>query len=215
MWNKVSLGFALACVINNYSNATVSNGIYTGIELGAANQIINYQASAFGENTNGVQLINSNVTFMGRFNLGYNADKNNGFELGTNYFFNSNSSTPNGNDNLSTNTTALDLSYIGYLPISQSKLSVFGRVGIAYDWINSSTSNSCNCNNNQSSFQPSGSNFADVLGAGLKYNLSSHASIRLEWIANGLLVPVSINNGSQNIASWTAQTFVTGINYHF
>lgn len=213
MNNRLRLGFIVMLGITTYSNATVSTGPYVGIELGAANQIINYQASAFNLSTNGAQLYNPEWTFLGRLNFGYNLNKYTGFELGTNYFFNSSSPYPNGNGSMSTNTTALDLSYIAYLPISQSKFSAFARVGVAYDWITNSSSAGCGCS--QANFQPSGTNFADVLGAGLKYNLGAHTSFRIEWIANGLLFPVSINSGSQNIASWTGQIFEAGINYHF
>jgi hypothetical protein len=196
------------------SYATVSNGPYVGLELGTANQIVTYQPSAFDLNTNGSQLYNPNYSFLGRVNLGYNVDKYNGFELGTSYFFSSSSSYPNGNGSMSTNTTSLDLSYLLYLPISSTKISVFGRLGFAYDWINNANSGGCGCGTS-SNLNPSGSNLADVIGAGLKYNIGPHTSFRIEWIANGLFFPVGINNGSQNIASWTAQTYQAGINYHF
>jgi opacity protein-like surface antigen len=214
MNNKLNFGIALIFCLTSYSHATVSDGPYLGLELGAANQIINYQANSFNVATNGVQLYNSELTFLGRLNLGYNANKYNGFELGTSYYFNSGSNYPTGSGSMSTNTTSLDLSYIGYLPISQSKFSVFGRIGAAYDWINNSSANDSN-GGIFVGMRPSASSFADIVGAGLKYNLGRNASFRLEWIANGLLFPVSINSGSQNIASWTGQTFEAGINYHF
>ncbi len=213
MNNKLRLASILVLVSTKYSYATVSSGPYVGVELGAANEIINYQASAFNINANGAQLYSPQWTFLGRLNFGYNVSKYYGFELSPSHYFTSNSPYPSGTGSMSTNTTALDFSYIAYLPISQTKLSVLGRVGVAYDWIGNSSSGECGCN--QANFQPSGNNFADVLGAGLKYNLGAHTSLRLEWIANGLLFPVSINSGSQNIASWTGQTFEAGINFHF
>ncbi len=205
MLNKIYLTIATLLIMSN-SIATVSNGPYVGVNIGAANQAINYQASAFNLNTNGSQLYNPEWSFMSRLNLGYNSSKNNGFELGTSYFFSSDSNYPDGSGTMSTNTTSADISYLGYLPISQTKLSVFGRIGVAYDWVSTSST---------SSLSPSGENFADILGAGLKYNINGKTTFRIEWLENGLFFPVGINSGSLNVASWSAQTFETGINYHF
>ena len=197
--------------------ATVSSGPYVGIELGTDNQIINFQSSAFGLNTSNSQLYNPSWGFMGRLNFGYNFDKYNGIELSPNYLFSTNYNYPNNNGSMSIDATTLDLSYLAYLPITQSKLSVFGRIGFAYNWINNSGSNTtgCNCGNSAQFSSPTGSNFADVIGAGLKYNLGTNSSVRIEWIANGLFFPIGLTSNSTNVANWTAQTFLAGLNYHF
>ena len=143
---------------------------------------------------------------MGRFNLGYNADKYNGFELGFNYNALPGYAYPNNAGSLTGSVSTLDASYILYLPTIVQKLSVFGRVGVGYDWINGNSSNG---------LSPSGANFADVLGAGIKYNISRKMSFRLEWMGNGLLIPVSVNSGSTNVANFSEQVFMLGLNYHF
>ncbi len=204
---------AMILIFTRTAYATVSTGPYIGIELGTDNQIITYQPSAYGINTNGSQLYNANYGFMGRLNFGYAFDRYNSIEIGPSYYFSQNYNFPAGNGTMGVSATSLDFSYLPSLPISQSKLSVFGRLGFAYDWINSDVS-SCNCNNFNNQVL-SGSNFADVIGAGLKYNFSVHSSMRVEWIANGLFFPVGIGNGGVNAANWSTQQFLAGINYHF
>lgn len=190
--------------------ASVSNGPYIGLEVGGANQLIKFVPSNFSINTNGSNLDNYALGFLMRLNLGYNIDKYNGFELGTTYDFTTGHSYPNGMGNLNTNAWTLDGSYILYLPTIVEKLSVFGRLGVAYDWINNNSD--CNCAGNPT---VSGNGVADILGAGIKYNLSPQASFRVEWIANGLLFPVGIASTTTNVGSWTNQSFQLGINYHF
>ena len=110
------------------------------------------------------------------------------------------------------NATTVDASYILSLPTVIERLSVFGRIGVAYDWINSSTG-SCGCGGSTVGIL-TGSSFADVVGAGIKYRMSPKLSWRIEWIANGLLFPVGLSAGSQ-FGLWTNQTFQTGFNYSF
>jgi opacity protein-like surface antigen len=196
--------FFLSCAY-----ASVSNGPYVGVEAGVANQILNYNVASFNLNTNGVNLTNAAAVPLIRGNFGYNINKISGFELGASYNFNSSHTSPIGSNSFNMNATTLDASYILSLPTVFEKVSVFGRIGFAYDWINSADSCGCVISNGMS-----GSGFADVLGAGIKYRLSTALSWRLEWIANGLLFPVGINAGSMQ-ANWTNQTFQTGLNYSF
>lgn len=197
-------------LLPGFAISSVSNGPYVGIEIGAANQIVNFTPSTFGLNTNGSSLYNSSVGFLTRLNIGYNLDRYNGFELGTTYNFETNHNLPNGDGSLNTTATTLDLSYLLYLPTFVSKWSIFGRFGVAYDWINTSAT-CCDLGNGN----PSGSSFADVLGAGLMHRITPNTSFRLEWIANGLIYPPGINNGAVSVGNWTNQTFQLGMNYHF
>jgi opacity protein-like surface antigen len=177
-----------------YAFASVSTGAYIGFEAGVANEILNYNAAS---------------AFLVRGNLGYNINKFNGFELGITYNFNVSYPGLNALENFNINATTLDATYILSLPAVVEKLSVFGRIGFAYDWLNSS--GICDCTINK---VMNGNGFADVLGAGIKYSISPKLFWRLEWIANGLIFPVGINSGRMQ-ANWTNQTFQTGLNYSF
>lgn len=187
------------------SYATVSDGPYVGLEIGAANQISTINGGTqFNSGSNAYE---PSIGILGRINLGYNTNKYNGFELGGTYNFNTSFNYPNGGS-MTLNAKTIDASYLFSLPTYVDSLSVFARVGVAYDWISGS-------NNGGISGNPEASSIADVLGAGIKYNLTSKTSLRFEWLANGLIFPVEINNGSTNTASWTNQTFMVGLNLHF
>lgn len=190
----------LSLISSSCVYASTTSGPYVGMELGAANQIVEFNSNAIS-GTNGSSY-NSQATFMGRMNFGYNVDRNNGFELSPSYYVGQGFNYPNGQGTMNLNGTSLDLSYLPNLPLTATHWSVFGRMGVAYDWFGTQTSQSA-------------SNFADVLGAGLRYNMNASLSLRMEWIANGLLFPISINDGSQNIASFTSQQFIAGLNFHF
>lgn len=199
------------CCLPGVLFASVSNGPYVGLEIGAANQIINFTPSTFNLDTNGSTLYNPEVGFLARLNLGYNINRFNGFELGTTYNFGTTHNYPNNQGNLNTPVTTIDFSYLIYLPTIVNQWSVFGRVGLAYDWTGSSYS----CNGVSSLGNISGSGFADVLGAGLMYRITPNTSFRVEWISNGLFSPININSSSGSIGTWTNQTFQLGLNYHF
>ena len=209
---KTSIITVMLLTVSFPTWASVNSGPYVGVELGTDNQIVNFVPSAFNLNTNGSQLYSPNWGFAGRINFGYNFNKYNGVELAPTYYFSQNYNYPNGSGSTGISATSLDLSYLPTFPIADSKWSVFGRLGIAYDWINSSTSSSCNCG---VSSTPSGSNVADVIGAGFRYRISLKSSFRVEWIANGLFFPIGIGNNNGNIANWSTQSFMAGINYHF
>lgn len=190
---------ALSLISSSYVYASTTSGPYVGIELGAANQIVEFNPNALS-GVNGSY--NSQATFMGRLNFGYNVDRNNGFEISPSYYVDQGFNYPNGQGTMNLNGTSLDISYLPNLPLTATHWSVFGRVGAAYDWLGTQTSQSA-------------ASFADVLGAGIRYNMNASLSLRMEWIANGLLFPISINDGSQNIASFTSQQFIAGLNFHF
>src|SRR5579863_4590529 len=162
----------LLMVFPGFSLASVSDGPYLGVEIGAANQIVNFTPSTFNLNTNGSNLSNSSVGFLTRLNFGYNLSRYSGFELGVSYSFPAVHNYPNNEGSLNSTLTNLDMSYLLYLPTLIDKWSVFGRVGVAYDWIGSGSG--CGCNSTVSN--PSGSSLADVLGAGLMYRITPNAS---------------------------------------
>lgn len=186
--------------------ATVSNGPYVGIEAGVSNQIMIFNGNT-SENTTSNNSYNTSLGGIVRLNLGYTLNRYSSFELGGNYTFSNSFVSPIGST-FSLNNTSTDFSYLLNLPTTFNGVSVFGRIGAAYDWINS---NSCNCNGGG----VSGSNLTDALGAGVRYNLTSNTSFRVEWLENGLIFPIGISSGSQNVASWTNQMFLAGINLSF
>lgn len=198
------------------SSAFVANaeqsGFYIGGAVGGSNQINNFTPSAFNVNTGGSSLNNSSWTFDGRIDGGYNLDKYNGFELGYMYTTGASFGLPDSSGTLNVNASTIDLSYILTVPVKIPGFSVFGRVGVGYDAVNSSGSSS---NPLYPQFNPSGSSFADVLGAGVKWDVSRHFTAKVEWISNALLFPIGINSGGTNVANWNSQTFNVGIDYKF
>ena len=198
----------LFSIISPVAFASVSNGPYVGLEFGAANEVLVFNAGT--PYNSGANAYSPSISFLGRLNIGYNSTKYSGFELGATYNSSTGFNYPTVTGTMNLNATTLDLSYILYLPTAFEGVSAFGRVGVAYDWLNSS--GGCNCEGISSA---SANSFADVMGAGIKYNITSKTSFRAEWLANGLLFPVSINSGSINTAAWTNQTFMLGINLHF
>lgn len=194
------------------SFATVTTGAYLGIELGGANQNIDYNSSAFKTNTFGTTMFDNSWTGIGRLFGGYNFNRYNALEAGFSQSLSSTFSTPTAN-NFSSTSSIFDISYLPMLPISNSNWSVFGRLGVGYVWLPGGQVG-CNCNGGQQ-FDASGSNFADVLGAGLRYKFANNWTYKIEWIADGLLFPVGISGNNNSLGSWDQQTFQTGVAFHF
>lgn len=195
---------SLFTIIPAISFASTTNGPYVGIALGAANEINQLDSSYFNVNTGPTTLYEPRVAFMGRLNFGYNFSRYNGIELAPSYYFPQQVDYPkNGNGNLQ--GTSLDLTYLPNLPLTTNRWSVFGRLGASYNWMNL----------NSNELTANSSTFADVLGAGIRYNMSASNSVRLEWISNGLIFPIGINNGSDNVDLLTQQNFLVSLNFHF
>lgn len=193
------------CILPSSAFATVSNGPYVGLEGGISNQIVIFNANTTLNNANN-NSYSSSASAAIRLNIGYNFNRYSGIELGGNYIFSNSMTAPNGN-NFATSNTAVDVSYLLNLPTVFDGLSIFGRVGGAYSWLNAS---SCNCSSDNLS-----NGLTDALGAGVRYNITSKTSFRVEWLENGLIFPIQIKNNSQNTASWTNQMFLTGINVSY
>lgn len=208
MW-KLSLILCSSCVVA--ANATTS-GFYAGLGIGASNQILDFVPGAYGFNTNGSSLTNSTWTFDGRLDGGYKLDKFNSFELGWMYTSQAVYGLPDNSNNMNINASTIDLSYMFTVPTKIPGFSAFGRLGVAYDFINAA-GGGCNCGANV--MTPGGANFADILGAGIKWDLSNHITTKLEWISNGLLFPVGISSTGNNVANWSSQTFNIGLDYNF
>lgn len=190
-----------------------SSGFYAGLGVGGSNQIMNFQPSAYGQNTNGSSLTNSTWTFDGRIDGGYKIDNFNSFELGWMYTTQAAYSLPDGSNNMNVNASTVDLSYIFTAPTKIPGFSVFGRLGVGYDFINA-TGGGCNCGI-ANAMSPGGSNFADVLGAGVKWDVTKLITTKIEWISNGLLFPVGLSNNGNNVANWNSQTFNIGLDFNF
>lgn len=201
----------ILCGLTGLACATANSGAYLGLEVGAANQSLDFNQSAFNLNTGSSNVVNTQLNGIGRFYSGYNLDKYTGFEAGLSYSLPTGYSYPNSNGTFNSGATVFDISYIPMLPIADSKWSAFGRIGVNYTWL-TGDSNDCGCSNNISG---SGSSFADVLGAGMRYRFNNHWTYKIEWIADGLLFPIGINNGNTAIGLWSQQTFQTGVSFHF
>ena len=200
------LGFAV-------NASAYSSGFYAGVGVGGSNQIVDFQPSAFNQNTNGSTLSDSTWTFDGRIDGGYKIDSFNSFELGWMYTSQASYGLPDGSNNINLNASTVDLSYIFTAPTKIPHFSVFGRLGVAYDFINA-TGGGCNCGVNNA-MSPAGENFADILGAGVKWDISRLITTKIEWIGNGILFPVGLSNGGNNVANWTSQTFNIGVDFNF
>lgn len=208
MQKKLLIGLL---AVSSYVSASVSNGFYAGLEAGIANQVVSYNSSEFNFASNGVAFSSSGLSAIGRLNLGYTSSKYNSFELGTNYNFAATLLYPNAGSSISTSAWNTDASYLLSFPLAIDRFAVFGRGGFAYDWINSN--NLCSCSGLSGI---TGNGLADILGAGVKYNISPNLVWRTEWISNGLLFPLEITGSTgQNIGSWSVQQFQTGFNYYY
>lgn len=202
----------IICSVFTVSVYASSSGFYAGVEAGGSNQILNFVPGAYGFNTNGSSLTNSTWTFDGRLDGGYKLDRYNSFELGWMYTSQAGYSLPDNTNNIGLNASTIDLSYMFTFPTKVPGFSVFGRVGVAYDFINA---NGGGCNCGVVTMNPGGSNFADILGAGIKWDVSNRVTTKLEWISNGLLFPVGISSSGNNVANWNSQTFNIGVDFNF
>lgn len=203
---KIQKKYLLLSLVVTGVFANANSGAYLGLEVGAANQSINFNQSAFNLNTSNSSVLNSQWNGIGRIYSGYNFNRYTGLEAGVSYTMPTGYSYPDNNGSFFSPATVVDVSYVPMLPIAYSNWSVFGRIGVGYAWLPDGSS---------SQYNSSGSNLTDVLGAGLRYKFSNHWTYKIEWVADGLLFPVGINSGSTNIGAWSQQTFQTGVSFHF
>ncbi len=197
-----SLILLLGILLINNCFASATQGSYLGLGAGIANQLVKFDSD--GLNTGGASLYLTKQTFEGRLNFGYNFDRYNGIELAPTYYFAQRFNLPTNAGDVNLSGTTLDLSYLPNLPLTANRWSIFGRVGLAYDWMGMSGATTA-----------SGNSFADVLGAGIRYNIGSSNSVRMEWIANGLLFPLQMSSDGTNLATFTSQDFLISLNFHF
>lgn len=201
----------LACYAG-IAAAGVTSGSYLGLEVGGANQNIDYNPSSYKVDTSGTTLFDSSWTGIGRIFGGYNFSRYNAVEAGLSQTLSNTFQTPSDNT-FSSTATVLDISYLPMLPIANSNFNVFARIGVGYSWLPGG-SVGCNCDGG-TQFNASGANFMDVLGAGVRYKFANNWTVKVEWIADGLLFPVAINGDNEKLGSWDQQTFQTGVAFHF
>ncbi|MFN8770829.1 MAG: outer membrane beta-barrel protein [Neisseriaceae bacterium] len=116
---------------------------------------------------------------------GYNFNQNIGVQVGINNYFGATISNSNGT--FGVNGYSGDISFLPNLPFGPSnQFSAFMRLGFGEDILNSTYANQ--------------NNFVDVIGAGLRYDISAHLSTSLEWIGRGLLTNPGEAKYTQNIA---------------
>lgn len=128
---------------------------------------------------------NSAGTGMVRLDGGYVLNQIVNFQVGVNNYFGTNISNSNlGTYNLSGwgwDASVLPTWGIG----TNNAVNIFLRAGIGQDMMNSSIGNT--------------SNFLDVEGLGVRYDISSHLGITGQWMGRGLLIQSAPQNYSQNI----------------
>lgn len=214
---QISIIFLYAISAQNLF-ATVSNGGYMGIGVGVVNQLLQFQVNSFALNLTEARVNSAALGALGRLNLGYNANKYMGFELGLTYNFIVSHKYPNNIDkSIKTGGWSLDGSYLLYLPTVINKVSVFGRIGLAYDWITDGSSSVCKCVHGQITENTFGNGFVDIVGMGLKYNLFPKLSMSLEWMSNGMFFPGGLfrSEGLNKIGNLSTQSFMMVWRYHF
>lgn len=142
---------------------------YLGAGAGAG--FINYYSSA---STNAII----------RFNGGFNLNQIISFQVGLNdYFSNTINSTRYGTYTLS--GYGYDVSVLPNIPIGQNApLNLFFRIGFGQDFMSSNLS--------------SNGSVLDVLGLGMRYDISAHLTLDAQWIGRGLIFQQAPSNYSQN-----------------
>jgi hypothetical protein len=119
-----------------------------------------------------------------RLDGGYNLNQIIGFQAGIQNTFSTSMNSPQlGNYNAT--GYAMDISVIPNIPIGQNApVNIFFRLGLGYDTMNSTVGNM--------------SSIVDVLGAGVRYDISAHLGISAQWIGRGLIMQPSPSGYSQN-----------------
>lgn len=194
----------LSTLLLALSAITFADVQYVGLEVGLSNQILSGDASTFNMNYNNFYANSYNIS--GRLQVGNIFNQYNSIEVAYNYYSNLNYQMPDKNT-LQGTTNSFDGSYILSLPTFVTGLAVFGRVGVGYNW-EAITTNPFN-----TGVQANG--VTDVLGAGIKYKFSDNWAWRLEWIADGLIFPISVTTNGQTVGTASIQSAFTGINYYF
>lgn len=123
-------------------------------------------------------------SWMVRLDGGYNMNKYVGFQVGANNFFSTQMTNPLlGNYNLS--GQGYDVSIIPNIPFGvNAPLNVFARIGLGYDTMSASVGNQ--------------SATVDVLGLGLRYDISAHLTVSAQWIGRGLIIQPTPSNYNQS-----------------
>lgn len=161
--------FLLLCVPLFAYSKVPDSGFYVDAGTGVSN--VNY----FGTNgTSGTIRIDG----------GYNLNQIIGFQAGMqNLFGTSMSNSSLGSYSVS--GMGYDLSVIPNIPLGQNApVNIFFRVGVGYNSLSAPVGNT--------------SSFVDVLGAGVRYDISAHLGLSGEWISRGLLMQPSPSGYYEN-----------------
>ena len=129
-----------------------------------------------------------------RIDGGYNLNQIIGFQVGVNNYFGANMTNPTLG-NYSVNGYGVDLSVIPNIPLGQNApVNIFFRVGLGYDSMNAPVGNT--------------NSTVDVLGMGVRYDISAHLGVSAQWIGRGLLIQPTPANYDQN-------DFLANVGYYF
>lgn len=180
---------------------------YLGAEAGVTNQIFTGNPGAFDVDLSGGQFTSNSYNLSGRGQGGLIFDEYNSIEVGYNYYSNTSFNLPDGST-INGNNNLVDLSYILTIPTWINGFGVYARLGIGYNWSNLSDFDNSNTGGVMAN------SFTDVLGAGVKFRISSNWAWRLEWISDGLISPIPLQS-SQALGTMSIQTGYTGFNFYF
>ena len=146
-----------------------------------------------GAGASSINYFSNTTSALIRFDGGFNLNKIVGFQLGIQNYFGANVNNNNGTFNV--NGWGTDFSVIPNIPIgTNAPVNIFFRLGAGYDSFSSNFANR--------------SAFIDVLGSGVRYDVSSHLSLTAQWMGRGLLTTPTSANYSSN-------SFLFNIGFYF
>ena len=132
-------------------------------------------------------------TAVGRIDAGYDFNRNVGIQIGFNDYFGA--TTSNSSGSVGVSGYGYDVSILpSYSFGKNNAFSMFGRLGFGSDDLTSSFTNQ--------------TSFIDVIGGGLRYDLSAHLSTSIQWIGRGDLT----NSGD---ASYSQNSVIASVGFYF
>ena len=135
----------------------------------------------------------SGSSIIGRLNVGYNFNEFVGLQAGANSYFGTTIKNQDGTSTVS--GYGVDISAMPNLPLGEfSTVNLFSRFGVGYDALSSA-------HNGQSSI-------VDVLGLGVRYDISSSLAASLEYMGRGILT----RTGE---AKYDSNSIIASVNLYF
>lgn len=179
-------------VITNFSNAdNNSEGFYAGIGTGYGNDAV-----------------------LGRLFIGYMLNRIIGVETAYTFWGTSTQSI-NVNShilNYGQQPQSLEGQIVLSLPLGVSPLSLHGKFGLAYIYING---NNVSQNDYSINTIPGGSGVTSVGGIGMGLNFAKNIKLDLDWVSYGFIEPVNILATGNNAAKWLSNNIELNLSYHF